>query len=513
MIENINPMVSILDYTGAAIQDQITGFRYKFSEEEDDVCEFKIKSDDPKLADRPEFQEGKQLTVQWGYRNSDVSKTRRVFIFDTAREYMEDGVFLSITCHEKFALAKMDSVSNKNLRQLKKNTPIIFSPEVLSSMSLEVEKGNSELQKLLADQKINLKGVTGGDIDNPNKVVSYYNGNSSTFQGLRNFLDKLDGGPYVIDSRDDYVIIRTRDFSQKSSYTYSYGNNGNQILYFKAETQSRSKGSQSKKVKVTSWDRENKSAVTHEIDGSQDKGTVLAKSNPMQWADIKDSKIQGTFPDFKKPQSQLSKLGIKKGDRAVNTDKGFREDYDGKSFERGTIGPDGQSIKRFYKGTDYGSRPKDGLYAARDNTATVRRNYEIITDDPLPSKNMISNEEPQRAKAHADNRRKDEELKSNPASAKVVGNPYLECGKLITFLGCSVKDAGNYYIKEVEHTIDDGGYITTIPKLVRQGVNKKTSKVVTVSQSGKDARKVNTSKGETGTTQSTTVKIKSKKAS
>jgi hypothetical protein len=513
MKNNLNPFVTVVDFRGNTLSDAISDFSYKFSEEEDDACDITFDGPDPKMADRAEFQEGKLMVVKWGYIGGSISRERTVFIFDTKTDYTEEGIKLSLTCHEKFALAKMDSVSNKNLRQLKKDTPIIFSPEVLSNLSLEVEKGSPELNALLKDNNINLKTVKKGNAQGGNTVVTYYNGNLSTFQNLRSFLDKTPGGPYVIDSRDNSVTIRTRNFAQPSTVSYTYGGDGNALLKFSPETKNRSKGSNVNKIKVTSWDRKKKQAVTHQITASDDTGVVLALQTPLKdWTDI--SGIDKPIPMnwFLKDQpGALARLGIKRGDRAANTDKGTAEQYQGKLIvTKGKLPTGPQNVVKLAMGADYGSRTSgEGKLVAIDNTAVYKKKFEVLNDSPLPTKSIISNEDPTKAKAHAENHRRSEELKNNPATGEVEGNPILETGQIITIKGVANKHRGNYYIKACEHKIGGNeAYKTTLSAMVRQGVNRKTHTITSVQ--GESKRTVNTSKGpeDAGTKQ--TVKIKSK---
>lgn len=511
---NLNPFTSVTDFKGIQIQDRITKFSYKFSEEEDDVCTMVIDSDDRQLADRPEYQEGKLLVVEFGYLGGVVGTKRTVFIFDTKTSYTQDGINLELTCHEKFALAKMDSVSNKNMRQLKKDTPIIFSPDVLSKLSLEIDKGNPELESLLKANKIDVKGVFSGN-KKEDKVVTYYNGNLSTFQNLRMFLDRLPGGPYIIDSRDSSVTIRTRNFKQKPLVSYIYFGEGNQLLQFVPETKNRSTGSHTNKMKVTSWDRAKKSAVTHTID-SEDGSTVLAQGAPVSdWSDISDRNEPIKLPGFNYPERKkgaLARIGVTEKMRATNDGKGSVEDYDGKPIVgKGTLPRDGQVAIKLFMGDDYGKTQSDGGYVARDNTAVYKPKFEILNDSPLPTKAIISTEPPEKAKAYAVNKRKDEELNNNPATAQMEGNPIIECGQLISITGVAHKHAGNYYIKACEHRIDEGGYITEISSMVRNGVNRKTTKITTSSR-GVSKRNVNNEKGPNDPVQRRAVKVSSKKA-
>ena len=246
-MHRLSAKILLRDFEGKEIQNILLDFKYKFDEEKDDECTFTIKSPNENLPDDPRLQEGKLLTVSWGWFDGNfIANTRRIYIFDISVEYGEDGVVMTFICHEKFALSKMDSVANKNLNQLKSGVPILFSSTAMDAVNMSVENGSTQLEKLLKKPTEKELGLAKSTIEAGTTLVSYYNGNLSTFRGLRMYLDRLPGGPYVIDSRDDAVTVRTRDFTQDSLRTFHYKKgNVNGLLMFKPESKNRSKAGQS----------------------------------------------------------------------------------------------------------------------------------------------------------------------------------------------------------------------------------------------------------------------------
>lgn len=506
-MNRISPTITIVDYKGNTLSHNIVSFKYKYAEEGDDVCTFTMKSDDVNLPDHPSLQESQKLTVAWGYfDNSPLTNSRVIYIFDIEYSYDEDGVTINFICHEKFALAKMDSVSNKTIKQLKRDTPIMFSSEAIKAVNLNIEKGNKDLERLLKPINVDKKGLITSTVEKDLTLVSYYNGNLSTFRGLRTYLDRLPGGPYVIDSRDNSVIIRTRDFAQTSLRTFSYGvNNINGLLKFKPESKNRSKAGGSESVSTVSWDKRDKTAIkqTSTKEGTQSTKVKLGTGN----AFIKDMQKFGTkkadnlTPGLQKeidevlgkkkergksykPQTVTgnSKLAeIIKNQGTVNRRANYGKDLkalDGKYIlSEGVIGPDKKPVSKLVTGYDYGKKPDEFLKKGIDNTAVAQTRFEIVEDDKRLSKVDISDEDPDKAKALAENDRENNELENNPATASMEGDPSIESGKIITILGVSKKHSGNYYIKECEHSIDDAGYIVEISKMVRNGTNRDKSSI------------------------------------
>lgn len=470
---DIAPVILIQDAKGNALNDVITYFKYKFSEEDDDVCEIKIQSSNVKLADKPEYQEGQTLKVSWGYLNGSMSAVRLIIIFDTVCSY-EDDIILTLTCHERFVLSKMDVVKSKNKKQLKNGVPITLSPRVLENMNVELEKGNTELAKILESNNIDVsnKQIKQKEFDSENTIVSLYNGNTSTFQNLRQFLNKLPGGPYVIESRDDKVVIKTRDLKQNSHKTWVYRNEGGDLISFTPETKNRGKASSSSDVDVTNWNPSKKEAYVQNSSKEKDEGIKLADGSSIKtWDPLwnKTSVFQNapTRGIAQKPsagydgRSKLEKLGGKKNNKVY---------------------------KKIYKYTDHHKNPNYignqnplgflANAAARGSTAVSETVYEFAEDVQKPTDHIISPEhDPRKAKAHADNRRKENEMKNNPASAKAIGEPSVMSGQVCTILGVANKHSGNYYILSCEHTIDDSGYMLNLDELSRDGVNTKSKSI------------------------------------
>lgn len=461
----IQGVAIIKDYKGNIITDKITKFSYTFSEEEDDVCEITIESDDRLLADTPAYQEGRELTVQWGWVNNPLkmSKPRKVFIFDTYPTYGET-VRLLIVCHEKFAIAKMDVATNRNETTLKKGTPLILSSGVLSALEVSLEKNNPELQSLLTINDIKVKDnkIKSKKYQDDKRIVSYFNGNMSTFQSLRNYLNKLPGGPYVIESRDDNVTIKTRDLAQAAIRKWTYRGGNEELIEFRPEKKTRGKAHHSHKVGVTNWHPEKKEAINQES-SADDKGqTKLVNSEIISdWSIFsqKDKSLQyapiyGIPPNRDPEQANgvLASLGI-----------------------RGS----GKKFKKVYVGEDFGEDPGLAINSvAISTTAVAKPMIQYVEDTPAPKTQVYSTEhDSEAALAQADNHRMNEEAKAEMGTATMLGEPFIESGMIITIDGVSKKDEGNYYIFSCEHRIDaDEGYILEIRELGRQGVNVKTVK-------------------------------------
>lgn len=511
-LDLLSYFVSILDYQGNQIRDKIVSFKYKFDEAGDDICEITIESDKVDLPDNPAYAQGKRLKVKWGWLNGKVAKQRTVWIWDTKDEYESDGnCKLHLICHDLFALAKMDSVANKNLTQVKRGVPIVFSTSVLGNLALDVDGGNTELADLLKESQINLHGVKGKDFGKGNTIVSYFNGNQSTFFGLRNYLDRLPGGPYVIDSRDDRVLIRTRNFQARAKFTYSYKQENGQLISFTPETKNRHKKKNAEKISITTWDHDSKEAATFSSQSGKHTDIVLANGKTLDLsqlskdlADLNKPKPQFSTqainkvishnghiytseeihselekPRYKEPPNPNSLLGkiaiisknINVRDSNPTNDLSEAEVADKLIISRGSMS-DGTKVVKIFLGDKTGVDRGTHTTVARDAVAMASKTYALVNDDESSSRNLLSNDDYIKAKGFAENLRKNAELEMHPAKMELIGEPELEVADIITIKNVALKDSGNYYTKECEHKIDHQGYFTTIEKAFRHGTTR-----------------------------------------
>lgn len=514
--------ITIKDYTGKIILknliDTISNLEYTYSENEDDLCEIEVNSSDIFISDRVEFKAGQFLSVQWGYINGLISPIRKVYIFEKDTHYQKDGTIrLKLTCHERFAIAKMDNPANKNLEQLKDNSPIVFSTNAIKNIKLAMEKGNTELTQLIDNNNFNI-GLTADDYLGKGKIVSHYSGNMSTYYTLRNLLDRLPGGPYVMDSRDDILLVRTRDFSVSSKKSYTWRGGTGELLDFKPVTKNRARKASSEKVTVASYDPSTKKSTTITSTSGKNNQTKLGEKNSINiylvdaLKAIQDKKrkplptfiprstdiVFGTdamkkildqeaYQNFKKNRDTKVDNLVTQIIKNKNNKSNPYNNFDKKDVDRGLVvrrGKDitGNILNELIIGTTNGVVVQ-GLQ--RDATAVAHNNGALVSDEALPGKTLHTNDTAEKAGALAENTRKNNELESNPGTAELLGQPELECGQIITILGVSNTHKGNYYISECQHKLSDYSYETHITKLVRDGINK----VTTTSVKGK--KKIN----------------------
>lgn len=515
--------IVVRDSQGNPLPDTITSLRYKFSEAEDELCEIEIESADRYLADNPAYKEGRHLTVYWGWINGTQSNKRKVYIFDRDTGYKQDArVNLKLICHERFAVGKMDTVANKNLTQLKDNSPIVFSSNVIKNVKLDIEKGNSELKSLINSNNFNI-GLTATPYGKDSKIVSTYNGNMSTYYTLRKILDRLPGGPYIMDSRDDVLLIRTRDFKSGSKKTFTWAGGSGELKDFKPCTKNRSTKASANQTNLSTYDPATKTSTNVSAKAGPTNGVKLANGKTIDiYIDAKDlsdayrkvanKNAKGplifvprktdklfTSEDISGALKRDKELQIKNKRDAILHVKGVApellqmvrkaqdnkltagkynpyNDFSNKEVDKGLIvstglktGNPNITLNKLYLGMDDGKSYQGGN--SRDNTALARNNFALVTDQKSINRAAMSNDTVEKAAAHAENLQKDAELENNPATAELIGQPEIEVGQIITILGVAKIHDGNYYVAECEHILKEDTYELSISKLLRDGVN------------------------------------------
>ena len=91
-----SPQVRIFT-SSAEVSANVVDFSYKYSQEEDDVCQIRIRDKNVDLADRPEFQDGAILKVVWGYTGED-KKIRKVCVRSGDGCIIKKEICLDLLC-------------------------------------------------------------------------------------------------------------------------------------------------------------------------------------------------------------------------------------------------------------------------------------------------------------------------------------------------------------------------------------------------------------------------------
>lgn len=98
-------------FQGKEIQERVESFKYKHSEEDDECCEVNIRRDDRNAPDLPEFQEGAQWSVLWGYIGGNQSRVHKIYLQELKWDFDDQNILLTASFTERAQSLKQRSTS------------------------------------------------------------------------------------------------------------------------------------------------------------------------------------------------------------------------------------------------------------------------------------------------------------------------------------------------------------------------------------------------------------------
>jgi hypothetical protein len=507
------PMIRAF-YQGVEIESLfIKRVQYVAAEDEDDTCELQAETGDRDLPSDKRIQEKLIWVVKWGYIDGEL-RSRIIKLQDIRWTFGTDSITVNIMGTDLGSSLKRDSKRRvwKNTNMLamaakvaeengldlivdgnkqavkpdaqkdKTDTELDFPfseadqkltkadwrainrLQKVREQAGEKQEFNKNYYSILTDPEILKKQqVTGID----HTYVKQYNNwkhwdgipqaGKSTIQILKEVGALEPGGPYLAETRDNKLIIRKRDFNQTPYKTYEYGGGNSDLIEFTPESSNRMHSSTATGIDYAGWDKKKKQF--HQ--GGRDPGTKPERVL---------SELQETKRVLEKfTPEELRKMvtgGVIRKDETRNQSSGTNSVYGRMTGDvLGGIAPLSDNT-RVVRILELPITAEQELAAVKEGLGETD-NVQVV--DPKANNGLDSF-------AKADNLGKNAELEKNPASAKIIGDPRIEPGMLITILEVSKKYMGNYYITKVTDEVDGSvGYITSL-ELRRHGHNIKVLK-------------------------------------
>ena len=309
--EHFNKNTQKVEYWGISDNYQVTNFSYKYAEEEDDVAQIEFQTSDRTIADRLYFQEGLPLKVVWGYLGGPVSPSRLVYIRDIKYEASE-VIKLSLTCTDKAAILK-DNYA-QTIWKATSGLPedeftvmhVLVQMAIKYGLKFRVFGQNFDFSSLVSQApgvnpkfqyssgpNILHKANFLGEFKFPNMSQAeqekfsvllngliayklYPQANKSDWLFLVEMLKKQPGGPWTISGRDNTLNIGQRNLTKPSIRSYTFGENGGDLLSFELDAKGILTDSQTDYVGVSHFDPENKE---YTFAGQRDENTQEDKTN------------------------------------------------------------------------------------------------------------------------------------------------------------------------------------------------------------------------------------------
>lgn len=535
-----SPFVRIF-YNDEELSAFVTKFQYEYFEEGDDVCTLGIQSDDRGEPDKPYWQEKAELKIIWGYLDNNgttegqISPVRKIFVQQVKWRYSGNGIEGTIECTEKAVSMKytdsQEVHSNESLLSLAKKmadkhnvNPYLelvpgefndyYAPVVpgetadnywkrnrdainkrdLNKIIDATNKNPDSVKVLITQQTVDwaknyahthreVNGHFNHDRDSayisslqfdPDKLAQKFNiypsipqANKTDKQLLEETASREGNGPWLVDTRDGDLTIKKRNFKQTPYKSYIFGGDEGSLLEFTPMSKNRGRIADSQNVGFSNWDAMNKTPFWGNANALPDDNETLVKTRKM-YTFYKNAENHG-----------LGNNDIEQMTPTIGTSSNIGE-YQVDAKADNTLNYKKVNLKKGIKVSD----AVNILKAALDdvyNQSINNNQYNPLGNDPQSAFDMASNA------------RRNAELKMNPATAQIYGDPNLKTGILITIMEVSTKFSGNHYVTKATHTIDQNGYMVNL-EMATQGNNLKTSSNVKVL--GKFNRSIGPSTGQ-----------------
>ena len=293
-------------------------------------------------------------------------------------------------------------------------------------------------------------------VDTFKQIKNQPQGGKSDKQLLNTLGAREPNGPYIVDSRDDEIIIKKRNFRQKPYSSYTYGGELGNLISFTPESKNRTKQATGTNMQYGGWNPMNKNFF------SGNANAAMSNENPTL------AKFSEMLNFYRGVQSQgggetIAGLRVKPGS------DGFKS-LGNNDIKIGSV-TDRTQVQLFSAGEQIPITVNDKIKALQKTLDQFSNPIDDI------GKNLYApyNTNPYGAFQNASNARNRAALDKTPAVIQILGDPEIEVGIVITIKGVGKKYSGNYYIIKCTHIITKSGGFITEAELVREGHNIKYS--------------------------------------
>lgn len=412
----------------------ITSFEYKYSEEDDDTCIIKFHIESIAQLNHWLFREDQKFCVQFGYilpNNSLVKGPLRTIAVRTINtNYKKDGVDIELNCTDLVSYLRnvrynRSSNSNNFEAWLREIVGGQYVPTITIGGAINILKTEQD-----AETYKDIAGVTNLHLETePLQVIK---GKSKAITAeIEERLNQSTKGPLYLDGRDNVLNIIKRDFNQKPYKQFTYWGGDGELIEFR-----------SKSNIITSRDDEAEEGIINQVTKK-----VNTTKNAIN-VDYDDGKNN---PDDVKERIKNNKV----------------VDIFKKKFEDAVENPLDQEVLDTVVIRDemkYG-----GNYAGATNVmGTTRVAYKgprWVMQNAFASKQLLNSPHILQARRIAliQNYILKKVEKKYEATLKTLGDPSLITSKIYDLKNLSDRDKGNWYAVSATHLITPNeSYITTL---------------------------------------------------
>lgn len=484
-------LIRIFNSKGDLVVEGATRFSYVFSERVDDASFITIETDNKDLVDHTDLQETKQLQLVWGYMGDTVFQKRIVYIWDLKVDYNEQNIRIELECYCKAAFMRLNS--SKDLFKVANVDELTEQYAKAYGLDYSTENVKPDEERKPADYYENkqLGGKSPNILDlktsssqaardNTSYIVNiplkkHDDGIAQANRSDRKTLDEtvkmepIDN--LFVDSRDDMLILKRRDFNQKPYKIFTWRGEPGNVLNFTPAAKNADNHKEAVANTVNGWVEEDKEYLQGQVTRSQSGAGVLG--------DVIELSLEEKV--FAKASKIVQEREGNPLDRPLGVDGLAQKQLDGKD-------DNGNPIYRFKVTEKLDSTqkvmvmwhkrgvqpsklvldPKHSFYsAAIDETGRIETKGVTLLDPKEYLPTVESN--PKDVGGAGINRQSDKELDLRETNLRVLGDVTLVAGKVITMQGVGRRHTGNYYIYHVQHEVTPEGGYQCYCKLYRTG--------------------------------------------
>lgn len=502
------PFIGVFNKAGKLISQNfgegditVTHFRFKYDDEDDDICTIKMQMANPKALDILNISRGTELRIVWGYLKNVRSPEATVVVRDMTSKYGPNVIYTDLECTDYLTYIKtmrspdvaeitlMDYLRQQSYG--KYNVAVIDRGEVIYSQSALKKKENKEeipyvgpwdggpefhpveiIDPIIRFRNPNLNanqeqferedpGTWHVAEDDPIKEfleqpVSIPTSNRSIYVVLQDVMKKCPNGPWYVTGRGDTLEIHNRDLGGSVVRLYKYKDEPAQLLDFQAKTKFENFEKQSISYSgMDASDRQNyyvedyrKALVNQEglVEILKDKTiTNVEKEKKInEWLDL----YEGGYDTF----------------GTIRVDGAFIEPgTDAQRFIPGTF------PEPFISNIDQEVAVKDKTYNDLNRYAPAVRPPETLDrvefkDDLILRASWFTVPLLTRDEAINVTNARQRELAMDMEEGKIIveGDPGLMDQHIIKISNVHRQHEGRYYVKKCEHIIGPNGYKTNL---------------------------------------------------
>lgn len=483
------PFVRVFNEKEDLIIDGVTRFKYVHSEKVDDASFITIETDNLDLVDHPDLQEKKKIHVLWGYLGGDNQK-RILYLWDVKCNFDEQGIRIELECYCKAAYMKLNSskdvYNNATMEDVGREMADAYG---LNFKTENIDPANEEKPSDYYALTIGGKTTSKVDLEDRGRITTardntafvqkyifkrYDEGipqaNRNDQKLLQDIAKTEPVDNIMFETRDDDLIIKRRNFLQRPYKAYQFRAEPGTLLAFNPGTKNSTKKKSGISNTVAGWIEEEKAYMQGQVDRSQSGAGVLGDLVELSLEQsIKDRVQKDLYNPLDRP---LSVDGL-------SQEQMVSKDENGNPVTRQVFTEKLDSTKAAFvwfkkQGTQPSRLVLDHKHAfissALDVTGRIETRGTVVVDpkEYIPTvENKVQN-----MAGVGVNRQSNAELELIESDAKIVGDPGLISGKVITITGVGKRFSGNYYICAVEHEITkDNGYLC-YPRMYKNASNK-----------------------------------------